>query len=94
MQAPGGATSLALSLAGQAHVELSDVWRVLEDSYCDGLLAAGWSGDLTVIRRSMRVSNQLRMGWVLAHLLDNAPHLPDSALAAASKTLSFLFDLT
>jgi hypothetical protein len=41
----------------------------------------------------MRVYNQLRMGWWLDHLLDSAAQLPGSALAAASKTLSFLLDL-
>lgn len=84
---------LALSLAAAGRIDLSTAWQVLEDGYCEGLAAAGWAGDLDVVRRSMRVSNQLRMGWWLDHLLQNAPQLPGSALAAASETLSFLFDL-
>jgi hypothetical protein len=84
---------LALSVAEDGRVDLATAWQVLEDAYCEGLSAAGWSGDLAEVRRSMRISNQVRMGWLIDHLLDQAPQVPDRALAAASRSLTFLYEL-
>lgn len=85
---------LALSLAQSGGVDLADAWALLEQEYCDALSHAGWSGDLQVVRRSMRVSNQLRMGWVIDYLLVHADQLPDQLVCTVSADLSWLYDRT
>lgn len=87
-------TGAALSVAEDGRVELATAWQVLEDAYCEGLVGAGWSGDLSEVRRSARISNQLRMGWWVDHLLDQTPQMSDAALTAASRTLTFLSQVT
>jgi hypothetical protein len=85
---------LALSVAEDGQVDLAMAWQVLEDAYCEGLVAAGWSGDLAEVRRSARISNQLRMSWWIDHLLDHVHQLPDVVLTAASRNLSSLYQLS
>ena len=69
------------------------VWRTMQSAYCDGLQAAGWSGDLALVRRSMAVSNQLRLGWAIDHVLNVSDQVSDDTLAAMSTRLRFLADL-
>lgn len=71
----------------------SQVWHAMQSSYCAGLTTAGWTGDLDVVRRSMQVSNGLRLGWAIDHVLRIAKQVPDDTLAAASTRLRFLADL-
>jgi hypothetical protein len=84
---------LALSLDPAGSVDPAVAWQILETAYCDALDAAGWSGDLGIVRRSMVVSNQLRLGWCLDALLDAADKITDDALAVQSRMLTFLGEL-
>lgn len=70
-----------------------EAWHALESAYCDGLTAAGWSGDLALVRKSMAVSNFLRLGWVIDHLLDHAERLPTETLTAVSDRMRLLAKL-
>lgn len=71
----------------------SEVWHAMQSAYCAGLAAAGWTGDLAVVRRSMEVSNGLRLSWAIDHVLSIAEQVPDATLAAASARMCFLADL-
>jgi Phosphotransferase enzyme family len=73
--------------------DVSQVWQVMQSAYCAGLEEAGWQGDLSVVRRSMVVSNKLRLGWNIDHVLSVADQVSDDDLAAMSTRLSFLANL-
>jgi hypothetical protein len=79
-----------MSLDPAGSVDPADAWHTLETAYCDALGAAGWSGDLGIVRRSMVVSNQVRLGWCIDALLDAADKITDEALAVQSRRLTFL----
>lgn len=70
-----------------------EAWQALQRAYCDGLGDAGWEGDLAVVRRSMAVSTNLRLGWAVDHLLAAADRVPDEMLLAVSSRLRLLADL-
>lgn len=78
---------LALNLDPDASVEPGEAWRTIRVAYCEALAQAGWGGDPAVIERSMEVSNALRLGWAIDHLLDHAEQLPDAEFAAAAASL-------
>lgn len=82
---------LALSLAQSGEVDLRTVYALLEQDYCDALGQLGWTGDLKTVRHSMRVSNQLRMGWVIDYLPDHADQVPDQLVRRVSANLSWLY---
>lgn len=84
---------LALDEAGRAGSP-SEVWNQLQAAYCEGLAEAGWTGDLAVVRRSMAVSNALRLGWAIDHFLSLVDTLPDDVFAAAAGRLRFQAELT
>ncbi len=84
---------LALSLEPAGAADPAEAWRVLETAYCDALSAAGWSDDPAEVRRSMVVSNQLRLSWWIDTVLDAADKITDDDLAAKSRLLIFLGDL-
>jgi len=71
----------------------SEVWHAMQTAYCDALNAAGWAGDFALVRRSMAVSNRLRLGWTIDHVLNTVDQIPDHTLAAISARLRFLADL-
>lgn len=81
---------LALSVEPAGSIDPAVAWHTLESAYCEALAAAGWPGDLDLVRRSMAMSNQLRLGWWIDTVLDSADRLTDDALAAQSRTLTFL----
>ncbi|MGH3599256.1 MAG: phosphotransferase family protein [Pseudonocardiaceae bacterium] len=70
-----------------------EAWDAVQTAYCDGLKAAGWCGDVAQVRRSMEVSNGLRLGWCIDHVLSTADQLSDDTLAGVSTKLRFLADL-
>ena len=71
----------------------SDIWQAMQSAYCDALTAAGWNGDLDVVRRSMVTSNVLRLGWTIDHFLSVVDQVPDDAFAAMAARLHFFADL-
>ncbi|GAA4995311.1 phosphotransferase [Actinopolymorpha pittospori] len=71
----------------------SEIWRALRSAYCDALTAAGWNGDLDVVRRSMVTSNVLRLGWTIDHVLSVVDQVPDDVFAAMAARLNFFADL-
>lgn len=81
---------LALTLEPTGTIDSAEAWQTLETAYCDGLVAAGWTGDLAEVRRSMIISNELRLGWWIDTLLNAADKITDQALAAQSQRLLFL----
>lgn len=81
---------LASSLEPVLSTDLAEAWEVLATAYCDALVTAGWTGDLGVVRRSMAVSNQLRLSWSIDALLTAAEHLGDEELLAHSQRLTAL----
>lgn len=83
---------LALSLAASGSAAASP-WDELAAAYCTGLAAAGWTGDPSLVRRSMVTSNRLRMGWCVDHLLADADNLPEGALASVGQQLLRLDDV-
>lgn len=84
---------LALTLEPDGVIDPAEAWQVLESTYCEALAAAGWVGDLAEVRRSMIISNQLRLGWMFDHLLNVADKISNEALAAASRKALFLHNL-
>lgn len=85
---------LALTLEPEGAVEPAEAWRVLTASYLEALINSGWLGDPDRARRSMIVSNQLRLGWWIDALLDAADQLGEAELAAKSRLLIFLAELS
>jgi hypothetical protein len=85
---------LALEIAADPGVSPGDIWYAMQSAYCDALVAAGWSGDLSVVRQSMAESNVLRLGWEIDNFLSIADHLPGDRFGAMAARLSFLADLT
>jgi hypothetical protein len=84
---------LALSLDPAGSVDPAEAWHTLESAYCEALAAAGWSGDLDLVRRSMALSNQLRLGWWIDTVLNSADKITDAELAVQSRILTFLGEL-
>jgi Phosphotransferase enzyme family len=84
---------LALDVAAGPGITPSESWQVVQAAYCDALVGPGWPGDLSLVHRSMAVSNVLRLGWSVDHLLSVADRLPDDIFAAWSARLRFLADL-
>jgi hypothetical protein len=71
---------------------VDEVWYAMQSSYCAGLVEAGWTGNLAVVRRSMEVSTWLRLGWAIDHVLTMADQMSDEALAEVSSRVRFLAD--
>ncbi|MEQ7124217.1 phosphotransferase [Actinopolymorpha sp. B11F2] len=84
---------LALDAEADLGASPSEAWHAMQSAYCDGLSAAGWSGDLDLVRRSMVVSNALRLGWTIDHFLSVAEQLSDDTFAAMSARMNFLAGL-
>ncbi|GAB3754118.1 hypothetical protein [Microlunatus parietis] len=84
---------LALTLEPQGAVDPADAWRTLTSAYLEALIDSGWTGDPDQVRRSMIISNQLRLGWWIDALLAAADQLSDQGLAARSRLLIFLAGL-
>jgi len=69
-------------------------WQRLVSAYCQALIDAGWDGSLDLVRRSIAVSTQLRLGWMIDELLDHAGQLNDGQLTVASSTMTALVRAT
>ena len=82
-----------LALDILAGVSPREAWQTMQAAYCDALQAAGWPGDPSLVRRSMVVSNILRLGWTIDHFLSVADRIPDDTFAAMSARLRFLAGL-
>lgn len=67
-----------------------ETWHTMQTAYCDGLKSAGWTGDLELVKRSMAVSNHLRLSWNIDHVLNMADQISDETLAAFSARVRFL----
>ncbi len=72
---------------------VEEVWHLLQTAYCDALVAAGWTGDVAQVRRSMEVSSVLRMGWAVDHMLNSLDQISDDAFAIMSSKLRFLAEM-
>ena len=81
---------LALTLEPQGARDLVAAYSDLESAYCDGLVDAGWTGDLAEVRRSMIMSNRIRLGWMIDYLLKTADQASDEQLETASRFLLML----
>ncbi|MFC7622796.1 phosphotransferase [Microlunatus sp. GCM10028923] len=84
---------LALTFEPEGSVEPAEAWQVLTTAYTEALINSGWPGDPEQLRRSMIVSNQLRLGWWIDALLEVADRLSPEDLAAKSRLLIFLAEL-
>lgn len=84
---------LALTLESADSVDPADAWELLQSAYCNALAEAGWPGDLTEVRRSMALSNQIRLGWRIDTLLASINQATDEQIAVESQRLMFLAQL-
>ncbi len=84
---------LAVDACDQLGLPLPELWTALETAYCSALADAGWPGDLDVVRRSMALSNTVRLGWAVDHLLGVVDRIPDEALRAFADKVRFLAEL-
>lgn len=85
---------LALTLEPEGTVAPAAAWQALTAAYLEALINSGWPGDPEQVRRSMIVSNQLRLGWWIDALLGAADQLGEAELAAKSRLLIFLAELS
>ncbi|WP_157683742.1 phosphotransferase [Microlunatus soli] len=81
---------LALTLEPRGVVDPVQAWDILQTTYCEALIDAGWAGDPAVVGRSMALSNRLRLGWGVDHLLGLADRATEAQLAAESRRLMFI----
>lgn len=84
---------LAITFEPPGTIAPADAWAVLQETYCDALASAGWPGDMTVVRRSMLVSNQIPLGWRIDTLLALIDRATDEQIRAESQLLTFLGNL-
>ena len=72
---------------------LPQEWEQLVITYADALTDAGSKINRAEVERSVAISNVLRHGWVIDHVLDLSDHLSVEELATLSSLLLHLADL-
>lgn len=84
---------LAMTLEPPGMTNAAEAWRVMQSTYCEALAAAGWSGDVDSVQRSMALSNQIRLGWWIDTLLALVDKATDEQISAGSQRITFLATL-